>query len=203
MEGNRDIVVIGGSVGAIDAVARILAGIPSDLNAAIFIVIHRGVDAPSFLADIFALHTKLPVKYAVDREPIELGRVYIAPVDRHMLIKAGEVRVVMGPKENNFRPAVDPLFRSASTTYDGRVIGVVVTGGLDDGTHGLLQIKRAGGIAIVQTPEEATDRGMPQSAIDRVQVDYVRSSAEIGPLISRLVSEAQTCPTRWAKTRPM
>jgi len=189
MEGNRDIVVIGGSVGAIDVVSSILDGIPDELNAAIFVVIHTGLDTTNAFPDIFRPHTKLPVNYASDREPIELGRVYIAPVDRHLLIKAGEVRVVHGPKENNFRPAIDPLFRSAAATYDGRVIGVVITGGLDDGTHGLLQIKRGGGTAIVQSPEEATQRGMPDSAIRRVHVDYIRPAAQIGPLIAELVSK--------------
>lgn len=195
MEGNRDIVVLGGSTGAIEVISRILDGLPSDLEAAIFIVVHMAPDSPNFHVDIFQNHTELPVKYAVDREPIELGRVYVAPADRHLLIKAGEVRVIHGPKENNFRPAIDPLFRSAATTYDGRVIGVVVTGALDDGTHGLMQIKRAGGTTIVQSPEEAVEPSMPTSAIRRMEIDYVLHTDEIGPVITDLVGQSTQVAT--------
>jgi two-component system chemotaxis response regulator CheB len=170
-----------------------LADLPPDLGAAVFVVVHTGLDAPNFLVEIFGKLTKLPVQYAADREPIELGKVYVAPNDRHLLIKRGEMRVILGPKENNFRPALDPLFRTAATTYDGRVIGVVVSGSLDDGTHGLMQIKRAGGIVIAQSPQEALQIGMPQSAIDRADVDYVKTAAEIGPLLTELVrSSGQT-----------
>ncbi|MFO0791418.1 MAG: chemotaxis protein CheB [Pirellulales bacterium] len=195
MEGNRDIIVIGGSTGAIDVVCRILDGLPNDLEAAIFIVVHMAPASPNFHVDIFQNHTELPVNYAADREPIELGRVYVAPADRHLLIKAGEVRVIHGPKENNFRPAIDPLFRSAATTYDGRVIGVVVTGALDDGTHGLMQIKRAGGTTIVQSPEEAVEPSMPTSAIRRMEIDYVLHTDEIGPVITDLVGQSTQVAT--------
>src|SRR5262245_24625897 len=123
MKNNRDIVVIGGSAGAMDVVGGILEKLPSDLRAAVFVVIHVGADSPGYLADILSKRSRLPVHFAVDREPIELGKVYLAPVDRHLLVKPGEVRVIFGPKENNFRPAIDPLFRSAANTYGGRVIG--------------------------------------------------------------------------------
>jgi two-component system, chemotaxis family, protein-glutamate methylesterase/glutaminase len=189
LKANRDIVVMGGSTGAMDAICKIIATFESEMNAAIFVVIHMGADSPGYLAEILATNSKLPVQFAVDHDPIELGKIYVAPPDRHLLVKPGEVRVIFGPKENNFRPAVDPLFRSAATTYDGRVVGVVVSGSLDDGTHGLLQIKRSGGVAIVQTPDEAPEAGMPTSAISRVNIDYVRSSDEIGPLICQLVRQ--------------
>jgi two-component system chemotaxis response regulator CheB len=191
--GFRDIIVIGGSAGAIEVIGQILTDLPADLGAAVFVVVHTGHDSPNYLVNIFGKISKLPVQYATDREPIELSKVYVAPNDRHLLIKRGEMRVILGPKENNFRPALDPLFRTAATTYDGRVIGAVVSGLLDDGTHGLMQIKRAGGIAIVQSPDEALQKGMPQSAIDRVAVDYVKPAAEIGPLLSSLVrSDGET-----------
>jgi two-component system chemotaxis response regulator CheB len=128
----------------------------------------------------------LPVRYAHDREPIELGTVYVAPPDRHLLIKPGEVRVVRGPKENNFRPALDPLFRSAAYTYGSRVIGAVLSGLLDDGSHGLFQIKQRGGITIAQDPAEAQQPGMPESAIAQVGVDHVLRAAEIGRALSEL-----------------
>jgi two-component system chemotaxis response regulator CheB len=186
--GTRDIVVIGGSAGSIEATIAILKALPGDFPAAILIVVHTGQDAPNYLANIFAKVSNLPVQYAADHEPIELGRVYVAAPDRHLLIKPGEMRVILGPKENNFRPAIDPLFRTAATTYHGRVIGVVLSGSLDDGTHGLLQIKRAGGVTIVQSPEDALQRQMPESAIDRVNVHHILPAGEIGSLLAKLVS---------------
>jgi two-component system chemotaxis response regulator CheB len=131
--GFRDIVVIGGSAGSIEVISTILADLPADTCAALFVVVHTGQTSPAFLADIFSKCTRLPVTYAEDREPIELGHVYTAPRDRHLLVKRGEMRVVLGPKENNFRPALDPLFRTAATAYGPRVIGVVVTGSLATG----------------------------------------------------------------------
>jgi two-component system chemotaxis response regulator CheB len=186
----RDIIVMGGSSGSIEAISEILPKISPQTGAAIFIVVHTGEDSPNYLVSIFSKYTSLPVQYAADREPIELGRVYVAAPDRHLLIKSGEMRVVFGPKENNFRPALDPLFRTAATTYGRRVIGVILSGSLDDGTHGLLQIKRAGGVAIAQDPSTALHPGMPESAIDRVTPDYVAPSSEIGPLLNQLVGGA-------------
>jgi two-component system chemotaxis response regulator CheB len=183
----RDIIVIGGSAGAIEVIGRILSDISPKISAAIFVVVHTGETSPNYLVQIFSKVSPLPVQYASDREPIELGRVYVAPNDRHLLIKAGEMRVVLGPKENNFRPAVDPLFRTAATTYDGRVIGVIVSGSLDDGTHGALQIKRAGGLMIAQSPEDAQEPGMPESVIERAGADFVQPADEIGALLSQLV----------------
>jgi two-component system chemotaxis response regulator CheB len=107
-----------------------------------------------------------------------------------LLIKPGELRVVRGPKENNFRPALDPLFRSAAFTYDGRVIGVVLSGLLDDGTHGLLQVKQQGGVTIAQSPEDAQQPSMPASAIAGVGVDHVLPAAEIGPMLNKLTQSA-------------
>jgi two-component system chemotaxis response regulator CheB len=187
-EGTRDIVVIGGSAGAIEAISVILKSLPGDFSAATFVVVHSGQSAPSYLANIFGKVARLPVQYAIDREPIELGRVYVAAPDRHLLIKPGEMRVILGPKENNFRPALDPLYRTAATTYRGRVIGVVVSGTLDDGTHGLLQIKRAGGVTVVQSPDDCFQPGMPLSAIERVGVDHILPASEIGPLLERIVN---------------
>jgi two-component system chemotaxis response regulator CheB len=184
--GARDIIVMGGSAGSIEVVSKILADMPDDMCTAMFVVVHSGESAPGFLVDIFSKTSKLPVQYAIDREPIELGRVYVAPADRHLLIKPGEMRVILGPKENNFRPALDPLFRTAATTYTSRVIGVVLSGSLDDGTHGLLQIKRAGGATVVQSPDDASHAGMPQSAIERVGVDHVKPASEIASLLYEL-----------------
>jgi two-component system chemotaxis response regulator CheB len=187
LTGLRDIIVIGGSAGAIEAISEILATLPKETPAAIFIVVHVGAESPNYLVNIFEKCTPLPVQYAADRDPIELGHVYVAPNDRHLLVKRGEMRVILGPKENSFRPAIDPLFRTAASTYHGRVIGVVVSGSLDDGTHGLSQIKRAGGVTIVQSPEEALQKGMPESAIERVGVHFIKPADEIGLLLAELV----------------
>ena len=186
MAEGRDIIVIGGSAGAIEAIESLLQGVSADIPAALFIVIHSSLDAPGLLANIFAKRTDLNVRYAEDNEPIELGNIYIAPPDRHLLIKPGVCRVVRGPKENNFRPAVDPLFRSAAYTYGSRVIGVLLSGSLDDGAHGIFQIKREGGITIAQSPEDAQQPGMPLAAIQRVGVDHAVPAAEIGPLLDQL-----------------
>jgi two-component system, chemotaxis family, protein-glutamate methylesterase/glutaminase len=186
MPESRDIIVLGGSAGALDALKNALRGVDADIPAAIFIVIHSGQAAPGLLAKILGKVTQLEVRYAEDREPIELGNVYIAPPDRHLIIKPGEVRVVRGPKENNFRPAIDPLFRSAAYTYGQRVVGVVVSGMLDDGSHGLFQIKQQGGVAVAQSIEDAQQPSMPMAAIRQVGVDYVLPAAEIGPLLNDL-----------------
>jgi two-component system, chemotaxis family, protein-glutamate methylesterase/glutaminase len=196
VESKRDIVVIGGSAGAIDVVGQILERLPDDLPAAVFVVIHVGPESPGFLVDILSRRSRLPVHFAMDHEPIELGKVYVATAGHHLLVKPGEVRVIFGPKENNFRPAIDPLFRSAANIYDGRVVGVLLSGALDDGTHGILQIHRAGGMTVVQSPDDAEHRAMPESAIRRVKIDFVRPASEIGPLIADLVSrDVDVSPT--------
>jgi two-component system chemotaxis response regulator CheB len=131
---------------------------------------------------------RLPAHHAVDGEAIEYGRIYIAPPDHHLLVESERVRVVRGPKENRARPAADPLFRSAAWAYGTRVVGVVLTGALDDGTAGLAAIKQRGGVAVAQDPEEALYPGMPGSAVENVTVDYCLPLAGIAPLLTRLAS---------------
>jgi two-component system chemotaxis response regulator CheB len=183
----RDIIVIGGSAGALNAIEDLLRDVTPDCPAALFLVIHSGQEAPGYLAKILAKMTQLEVRYAEDREPIALGTVYVAPPDRHLIIKPGEVRVVRGPKENNFRPAIDPLFRSAAYTYGSRVIGVILSGLMDDGSHGLFQIKQEGGVAVAQSAEDALQPSMPLAAIQQVGVDYVVPAAQMGSLLNDLV----------------
>jgi two-component system, chemotaxis family, protein-glutamate methylesterase/glutaminase len=186
---NRDIVVIGASAGGLQAILELLTTLPAQLPAAIFIVVHTPPDASGLFPAILERSGIWTVRYADDYEEIEHERVYVAPADRHLLIKRGHVRVTPGPRENRFRPAIDPLFRTAARAYGQRVIGIVLSGGLDDGTHGLGLIKRHGGLAIVQDPEDAVLPSMPLSAIQNVEVDYILKPGAIGAKLPVLIQE--------------
>ncbi len=182
----HDIIVIGASAGGLKALGAIVVNLPSDIDAAIFIVQHLPADKPSILPKILADLGSLPASHPSDREPIQKGRIYVAPPDYHLLVNQGSVRVVHGPKENRFRPAIDTLFRSAARAYGSRVVGVVLTGYLDDGTVGLQAVKKRGGVAIVQDPKEAEYPSMPKSALRYVKVDRCVPLAEIPHLLVQL-----------------
>jgi two-component system chemotaxis response regulator CheB len=182
----HDIIVIGGSAGGLEPVTAIARSLPADFPAAVFVVIHSPPINPSFLPSILAKAGPLPASHPTDGEPITSGRIFVARPNYHLLIAPGEVRVTRGPKEKLFRPAVDPLFRSAALTYGRRVIGVVLSGGLDDGAAGLWAIKTCGGITVVQDPEEALVPSMPESALRQTPVDYRLRMAQIAPTLARL-----------------
>jgi two-component system chemotaxis response regulator CheB len=186
---NKDIVVIGASAGGMEALQRLVCALPAGLPAAVFVVWHLSPGAKTILPIVLSKAGPLPAVHPRDGDPIENGRIYVAPNDHHMLLEKGYIRVARGPKENRFRPAVDPLFRSAAYIYGPRVIGVVLTGALDDGTAGLWTIKMRGGTAVVQEPSEAPIRSMPLSALDNVEVDHKLPAAQIGRLLGRLVGE--------------
>ena len=186
---NRDIIVIGASAGGLSAFNRIVKQLPEELNAAIFIVWHLSPYSNSMLPEILNRAGKLKAKHPNDGEPIELGKIYIAPPDHHLLLESGRIRLTKGPKENRFRPAIDPLFRSAAYAYGSRVVGVVLTGALDDGTAGLWAIKDRGGIAVVQDPAEAEQPSMPASALKNVEVDHCLPVSEIPPLLVTLTEQ--------------
>jgi len=185
----HDIIVLGASAGGVEAISTIVAGLPRDLRAAVLVVLHvsRG---RSVLPEILTRSGRLPAVHPDDGERLQYGKIYVAPPDHHMTLERDMIRVTHGPTENGVRPAIDPLFRSAGRAYRSRVIGVVATGALDDGTAGLAAIKQGGGIAIVQDPHEAVAPSMPRSAIAAVNVDHVLPLAEIGPLLAALVHEA-------------
>jgi two-component system, chemotaxis family, protein-glutamate methylesterase/glutaminase len=185
----HDIIVVGASTGGVEALAEIVHRLPKDLPAAIFVVLHLPAERPSRLPEILSRYCRLPVAQAQDGEPIRCGRVYVAPPDRHLLVDREVVRVARGPKENRSRPAVDPLFRTAASSYGSRVVGVVLTGAMDDGTAGLRAIKRRGGIAVVQDPREALIPSMPESALRYIQVDHTLALKEIARLLSELAWE--------------
>lgn len=186
---NRDIIVIGASAGGLQALIELLAPVPVDLPAAIFVAVHTAPEGTGLLPEILERKGAWRAAFAEDGMAIEPGRIYIAPPDHHLLVKRHGVRVTHGPRENRFRPAVDPLFRTAARAFGARVIGVVLSGGLDDGTHGLELIKRHGGIAVAQDPHSALMPMMPLSAIQNVEVDYILNPGAIGAKLPFLVQE--------------
>jgi two-component system chemotaxis response regulator CheB len=184
----KDIVVIGASAGGIEALRTVVSALPPDFAAAVFVVLHMSPDSPGVLGHILDQAGPLPAKSAARGDRIEPGRLYVAPPDHHMLIVPGKIELTRGPRENRFRPAVDPLFRSAAQTYGPRVVGVILTGGLDDGTNGLWVVKQLGGTAVIQDPAEALAPSMPLSALRHVRVDHMVRIAELAPLLVRLAA---------------
>jgi two-component system chemotaxis response regulator CheB len=187
--GGRDMVCIGASAGGVEILMEIAERLPADYPGSLFVVVHMPPDNPSVLARVLDRKSALRVEQPIDGQRIERGHIYVAPPDHHLLVKRGYVRVTRGPKENGFRPAVDPLFRTAALAYGPRAVGVILSGNLDDGTVGLAAIKQRGGIAIAQDPSEALYSGMPRSAQERVSLDHVASAREIPELLSRLAHE--------------
>src|SRR5437660_11143164 len=188
MQGH-DIIVLGASVGGVEALSNLVAQFPEDIPATIFVVQHIMPTATGQLAQVFDRAGPLPATMAQDCERFELGHIYVAPPDHHLLVKQGCLRVTRGLRENRVRPAIDPLFRSAAVTYGARVVGVVLSGLQSDGTSGLLSIKRCGGITMVQDPTDALYPDMPLSALEHVEVDYCVPVLKIGALLYRLSQE--------------
>jgi two-component system chemotaxis response regulator CheB len=199
----RNIVVVGASAGGVRALRALVRGLPADLQAALFVVLHTPSGEKSLLPEILSHAGALPAIAAQEGSMIENGRIYVAPNNRHMLVERGRVRVVFSPRENLFRPAIDPLFRSAASAYRARVIGILLSGTLDDGCNGLDEIKQRGGFAIVQKPSDAEFPDLPLNAIQRVNVDRVLPVAEIATL---LINEVTTSVTEeeisMASTKP-
>jgi two-component system, chemotaxis family, protein-glutamate methylesterase/glutaminase len=185
---NHDIVVMGSSAGGIEALTQVLAGLPADVPAALFIVQHTAPDAPGLLDRVLSRGCALPVQNATNRLEIEHGHVYVAPPDHHLMVDRSFMYTTQGPHENRSRPAVDPLFRSAAVTHGPRVIGVILSGTLDDGASGLAAVKRCGGIAVVQDPQDAAYPDMPQNASDAVDVDHSVPLRDMAGLLSRLIA---------------
>lgn len=185
----RDVVVIAASTGGVEALTRVVRNLPAELGASIFVVLHVRPDTPSMLPAILNRNGRVPAAHAVDGEPIRRGRIYVAPPGYQTYLRRGRIEVKRGPRENMLRPAADPLFRTAAHHYRERVIGVVLSGALDDGTVGLRWIKNAGGIAVVQEPSDAACPGMPQNAVSQVPVDHVMPADQIGMLIVQLAGE--------------
>jgi two-component system chemotaxis response regulator CheB len=182
----HDIIVVGASAGGVETLSILVGRIPTDLPAAVFIVLHIQPNRKSLLPELLARVARLRVAHAIDGEAIRYGHIYVAPPDRHLLVEPGYVHLSTGPRENFARPAVDPLFRSAALAYGPRVTAVVLSGTLSDGTAGLWEVKHRGGTAIVQHPGDAQFADMPQNAIRQVPIDYVLPISDIPALLVRL-----------------
>lgn len=191
---SRDIVTIGGSAGSIPYLTNVVSSLPADLPAAIFVVIHLRVRSRSLLPVVLGRNSNLRVDWPVDGEKIELGRLYVAPPDRHMLIAEGHLHLTRGPKEGLHRPSINATFRTAAQSYKNRVIGVLLSGMLDDGASGLWDIVRSNGVAIVQDPDEAQFPSMPINALQDVPLSSRLPSREIGPRLIQLITSPEDLP---------
>jgi two-component system chemotaxis response regulator CheB len=190
----RDVIAIGGSAGGPEALMSLIRGLPADLPAAVLVAIHRAPEGPDLLADILENLGSLPAVIAEEGQRLEQGQVYVAPPDRHLLVEHDHLHVRRGPRENRARPAIDPLFRSAAVCCSTRVIGVLLSGLLDDGTSGLLAIKRCGGLAVVQDPQDAAFPDMPRHALAHVAVDHIVPLFKLAHLLSELAAAPRQPP---------
>ncbi|MGE0158476.1 MAG: chemotaxis protein CheB [Gemmatimonadales bacterium] len=185
----HDIIVVGASAGGVETLQKLVALLPPDLPASVFVVQHTSPRAKSQLPLILDRKGPLPASFAEDGQEILLGHIYVAPADCHLLVEPQQMRVVRGPRENRHRPAIDPLFRSAAWAYGPRVVGVVLTGYLDDGTAGLWAIRTCGGVTVVQSSDDALYPEMPLNAARAADVDHSLPVSEIAPLLDRLARE--------------
>jgi two-component system, chemotaxis family, protein-glutamate methylesterase/glutaminase len=195
------IVAIGASAGGIEALEGLFRALPSNLDAAFFVVVHVPAHTPSRLHELLPAWTGMPAAPAKDGERIRAGRVYVALADRHLMLDDGYVRLTRGPKECRSRPSVDVLLRSAAVAYGPRVIGVVLSGMLDDGTAGLWSVKDHHGIALVQDPAQARYSSMPESARQHVQVDFTGTVEALAAEIARLAAQSGTASADLAGSR--
>ncbi|MBC5992252.1 chemotaxis protein CheB [Pontibacter cellulosilyticus] len=181
------IIVIGTSAGGMQALIKLLAGLPEDLPASIFIVQHLSADSSAaFLVNRLNQFTSLTCKVAEHQQEFEPGTVYFAPADKHLLLSKKEMLVVTGPRENQFRPAIDPLFRSAAAYHGASTIGVVLTGFMSDGVIGMESIKRSGGVAVVQHPDDAEFPVLPENVIRQVNIDHVVALEEMSSILEEV-----------------
>ena len=184
------VVVIGASAGGVEALRNVAAGLPEDFASTVFVVLHLPPGGTSVLPAILARAGGLSASHPTDGEEIKTGHIYVAPPDNHMLVDDDVVRLARGPRENGHRPAIDPLFRSAARSHGTGVIGVILSGVLDDGTAGLAAVKAAGGRTVVQDPADALYAAMPESAIAYVTPEHVVEATAIAPLLAKLVGQA-------------
>src|SRR5256885_16600193 len=185
----RVLVVIGASAGGVEALSQLVSHLPHDLAAAVLIVLPVPPDRTSVLPRILNTAGPLPATHAKTGEHAAYSHVYVAPPGRHLLVHDGTLRLSAGPKEGGHRPAIDPLFRTAARAAGGRVVGVILSGALDDGTAGLVSIKQLGGICVVQDPNEAICGDMPRNALHNAEIDHCLTRAARAELLAHLSRE--------------
>lgn len=195
-----DLVVVGASAGGVEALSTLARNLPPDFAAPVLVVLHLPAFAKSVMPEILSRAGPLPAAHAEDGEPLAGGRIYVAPPNAHLLVDGSSIRLDRGPAINGYRPAVDPLFRSAAQSHGARVAGVVLSGALDDGTAGLAAIRDAGGATLVQDPAEAMYPSMPDSAIGYVRPDYVLPLVELVDVLVRLTSGADPIHSKAEET---
>lgn len=194
----HDVVVIGASAGGVEALKVLVRGLPDVLPASVLITLHTFPHGRDALAEVLQGAGSLPVTRASDAELIARRHIYVAPPNHHLLVENGRLRLSRGPKENGTRPAIDPMFRSAARSYGARVVAVVLSGGLDDGSAGIAAVKARGGCTIAQLPEDAMHPDMPRNAIATGFVDYVLPLAQIPEQIVKLVNTPAGTSRSWA-----
>jgi two-component system chemotaxis response regulator CheB len=186
--GDFAVVVVGASYGGVEAMEKLFADLPNQIPAAIFVVLHVG-PYPSQLPSILNRQSFLPAHFAKQGDLIRPGEIYVAPPDHHLLVRRSHLTLSRGPRVNWSRPAIDPLFGSAARTYGRSVVGVLLTGRLNDGTAGLYEIKQHGGTTIVQDPSDAMCPGMPASALKHVAVDHCVALADMPRILFQVCKD--------------
>jgi two-component system chemotaxis response regulator CheB len=179
------VVVVGASAGGVEALVAFVSALPADTRPAVCVVLHVSPAGTTAMPHILGRAARMPVHGPADGDPLLAGHIYVAPPDHHLEVEPGRVRLTQAPRENGHRPAIDATMRSAAAAYDANVVGVVLSGARDDGTAGLIAIKRRGGAAVVQDPNEALYPGMPNSAIAHADIDAILPLAQMASWLAR------------------
>jgi two-component system, chemotaxis family, protein-glutamate methylesterase/glutaminase len=185
----HDIIVVGASAGGVAALKNFVKNLPADFHGSVFIVLHIPAYSESRLPWILNQAGLLEAVHPDDGDEVEPGKIYVARNDHHLVLKDDKVRVTKGPKENRFRPSIDALFRSAAYVYKQRVVGIIMSGMLDDGASGLWTIKQYGGLTIVQEPDDAEQSQLPINVMEHLEPDYVVNASEMGSLLATLAKK--------------